>query len=265
MIDDSLFTGSFYSHANECVSGPEIGMTMKKAGSMRFRWNETNPNRQAFLSSLAGEDKQIAAVELIHSQTVFAIDSADEVFECQGDGIITTNKNIIPVITVADCMPIFIYEPHTEVFGILHSGWKGTGIVRNAIELAQKKYGSKPENFCVVMGPHIHDCCYNVDEERAQYFRVNFTPDCVKEILPSTPGYNPTNPYRYRLSLAKANLSILREMGINEGSLCVYNDCTCCDSKFGSFRRETMTLPPDTDLETRQRSFTVQAAWVRFN
>lgn len=249
-----FFTGKFYFRGRPVEDGPSYGMTLKAAGSMRFRWNERNVNRENFLAELAGIERRTVAVELIHSQNVFAVDSPDELELMQGDGIITVNRELVPVVTVADCMPIFIFDPVTGVFGTLHSGWKGTGIVGNAIRLAEKKYGSRPEDFCVVMGPHIHECCYLVDEERAKYFRVNFTPDCVEE--EKTGGY--------RLSLARANLSVLREIGVDEDSIVSYSDCTCCNPLFGSFRRETANLPPGMDMEERQRHFTVQAAWVRW-
>ncbi len=263
LTEKKFFTGQFYYKGNPLNEGPSYGMTLKAAGSMRFRWNEENPNRESFLKELSSGDHEIAAVELIHSQTVFAVESPEEIFECQGDGIITRNKSIVPVVTVADCMPIYIYDPVSEVFGMLHSGWKGTGIVRNAIELAEKKYGSRREDFCVVMGPHIHKCCYSVGEERAQYFRVNFTPDCVEEKKMST-LVRASGDNEYRLSLAQANLSILKELGLDENSIVTYSDCTCCNPIFGSFRRETSDLPSGMPIEEKQKRFTVQAAWVKW-
>ena len=279
MEEKKFITEHFYSGPLPLQNAPTWGMTLRAAGSMRFRWNEVNENRATFLRELAGPH-DVAAVELIHSHSVYAVDTIEELYEKQGDGIITTNRNLIPVITVADCMPIYLYEPHTGVFGILHSGWKGTGIVKDAIEKAEKAYGAKRENFCVVMGPHIHDCCYIVDEERAQYFRVNFTPECVTPVEEkngiifagdSAKGEPPEvekgaslKPKKYRLSLAKANLAVLRDMGVPEENIVVCKDCTCCSSKFGSFRRETLGLPSDMPLSEKQKHFTVQAAWVKW-
>ena len=259
----SFFTGSFYYHGHPLTEGPVYGMSLKAAGSMRFRWNESNPVRDDFLRSISGDDHETVAVELIHSRNVFAVDSPDEVLGVQGDGIITSNKSLIPVVTVADCMPIYLFDPVTEVFGMLHSGWKGTGIVRNAIELAENRYGSRRSDFCVVMGPHIHGCCYFVGEERAQYFRVNFTPDCVREVVPSAFS-DRRHTGSYSLSLAEANRAILEEMGVDEQSIVTYSDCTCCNPLFGSFRRETENLPQEMDLQEKQRHFTVQAAWVKW-
>jgi len=279
-MEEKKFTSEhFYFNTLALEDAPSWGMSFRAAGSMRFRWNETNENRIAFLKSIAGH-RTVAAVELIHSHVVFAVESAGELEGKQGDGIITTNRNLLPVVTVADCMPIFLYEPHTGVFGVLHSGWKGTGIVKDAIEKAEKVYGARPENFCVVMGPHIHDCCYIVDEERAQYFRVNFTPDCVTPVNerqgilfagdikkgepPVIEKEAAVGQKKYRLSLAKANLAVLRAVGVPEENIVVCRDCTCCSSKFGSFRRETMGLPADMSLSEKQKHFTVQAAWVKW-
>ncbi len=295
MEEKQWISGYFYRGAVPLKNGPKIGMSLKAAGSMRFRWNEDNPVRKNFLKMLcsipASWDKvdagsgrlqksewwrlasrelppdesvrtyQIAQVELIHSKTVYAVEEASELEGLQGDGIITCNKNIIPVVTVADCMPIYLYEPETGVFGMLHSGWKGTGIVCNAIELAEKKYGAERKKFCVVMGPHIHECCYVVDEERAKYFRVNFTPDCVKPLDADKPF---VSDRKFSLSLAQANLAALKDFGVPEENIVAYKDCTCCNESFGSFRRETSALPADMGLEERQRHFTVQAAWVKW-
>lgn len=295
MENRQWISGFFYRGATPLKNGPRIGMSLRSAGSMRFRWNEDNPNRTAFLKTLCsipaswdapdagkflmqkpnwwrlspGENPpeqsvraySIAQVELIHSKTVYAVEEASELEGLQGDGIITCNRNLIPVVTVADCMPVYLYEPETGVFGMLHSGWKGTGIVCNAVELAEKKYGANRRNFCVVMGPHIHDCCYSVDEERAQYFRVNFTADCVK---PLQSGGAMSASKMFSLSLARANLAALKDFGVPESNIVEYKDCTCCNEVFGSFRRETAGLPADMSLEERQRHFTVQAAWVKW-
>jgi len=242
-----------YGQFTENNDSPVWGMTLRSAGSMRFRWNEVNENRQAFLSELCGRNRKIAQVELYHSKEVVFVNEASECDGIKADGILTFNRSIIPVVTVADCMPIYMYDPVSGVAGMLHSGWKGTGIVENALSLAAEKCGSRPENFRIVLGPHIHDCCYNVDEQRASYFADNFTPDCIKFISPG----------QYALSLAAANIAVLKRCGVPDRNICVRPECTCCNDKFGSFRRETAplaSLPP----EEKAGKFTVQAAFIKF-
>ncbi len=242
---DSI-SGCFYAHGRPLAAGPVWGMSLRAAGSMRFRWAETNPRRDAFLAALAGSGHEIAAVELVHSRVVYALSGGKDCLGKQGDGIITQNKKLIPVVTAADCLPIFLYNPQAEVFGALHSGWRGTGIVKNALELARSRYGARAEDFCAVLAPHIRNCCYTVDRERADYFASAFGGDCV---LSADGGTS------FRLSLAAANLHILKDCGVIEENIYVSPHCTCCNTVFGSFRRE----------HPLSGSFTVQATWVKYD
>lgn len=101
----------------------------------------------------------------------------------------------------------------------------------------------------MVIGPHIQSCCYQVEEERIQYFVANFGSSCI---LPPT-----------SLSLAQANINLLRDLGVPEDNVFCYSDCTCCDPRLGSFRRETASLPADMALEEKLRRFTTMMAFVR--
>ena len=252
-------------------NAPKCFMTTKKDGSMRFRWNETNDLRNSTLKQILvdnnWQNKRFCPVELIHSQIVYDVKSADDTKNLQGDGIITTNKDIIPTITIADCVPIYFYNPSSGVFGIVHSGWKGTGIIGKALEKASLDYNSPLSDFYIVIGPHIHDCCYIVNEERAKYFTDNFTSECISPLeengkcycggkgLPVT--WNNGNGKLFRLSLLKANLSVLKKAGVDENKINVIDECTCCNDIFGSNRRETA-------FNGKPDSFTVQAAFINW-
>ena len=260
------------------------GMTVFAAGSMRFRWNETNENRNEMLLKIARDNRikdcpgncaepgrscdckaKPVSLELIHSQIVYSVKDGTETLQKQGDGMITDNPLLMPVVTVADCVPLFVYDPVKGVFGSVHSGWKGTGIAAQAINLAKQKYNSRPEDFCVILGPHIHDCCYIVNQERADYFTQNFGAECVKPLEEGGNCYcggrgfpvawnNGGGPL-FRLSLEKANLYSLEKAGVKKENINIINECTCCNERFGSNRRETI-------LNGQPDSFTVQAAFI---
>ncbi|MGI5092160.1 polyphenol oxidase family protein [Treponema socranskii] len=252
----------FYADGKPLMhDAPFWGMTLKKAGSMRFRWDETNGTRDTLFKEIAsggsawrnGAPCDPVPLELIHSKIVYSVSSASDTYGLQGDGIVTDRTSLMPVVTAADCMPIFFYERERGVFGVAHSGWKGTGIVTEAIAVMRRIYGTDVKNLSVALGPHIRSCCYIIDEERASYFKKNFCDDCVREY---ESGY--ANAKRYRLSLEKANLSLLEASGVRDENIAVCDDCTGCDERFGSFRRET-----GGDV---QKPFTVQAAfcgWIR--
>lgn len=271
---------------------PRCYVTTAFAGSMRFRWTEENPQRKAFFqkknilspktsstvlvssvtspvdlypaSSTSSSSNLLALpVELIHSQVVYAVEqgknggpallategSHPEALDLwRGDGIITSSSRLVPVVTVADCLPIFLYDEKTGCRGVLHSGWKGTGIVVHALKLAEKKYDAKACDFSVVIGPHIHSCCYQVEEERIEYFTSHFGSSCI---IP------PNN-----LSLSQANVNLLLEAGVPDDNILCCTDCTCCDPRLGSFRRETCGLPETMSLEERLKRFTTMMAFV---
>lgn len=276
---EGLFEYFQFHRAGKVVEGaPVCGMTIKAAGSMRFRWNETNQNRNSVLEEIVRLDRtmtqvscyaltgaSIVPVQLEHTHIVYNIKSAEDTKNKIGDGIITTNRSLIPTVTVADCMPLYLYDPVTGVFGIVHSGWKGTGIVVDAIELAKKDYGAKAEDFCIILGPHIRDCCYIVNEERANWFAENFTLECVRLLEPGVKvDWNTGGGPLYRLSLEKANLAAIKKAGVPDENVWVHPACTCCykDSNSGQFiygsnRRETKENgAPD--------KFTVQAAFIKY-
>ena len=258
-----------YSRVENCHQGsgviPLCGMTVRSAGSMRFRWAEKNPNRDQILSQISGDfgGKTFVPIQLNHTHIVYDISNQKDTDQKIGDGLITRNKNLIPTVTVADCLPVYLYEPETGVFGIVHSGWKGTGIACDAITLAGQKYGCQIQDFLIVIGPHIHDCCYIVNEERAEYFAENFSEDCVREVeadfLPDWNYGDKSGGKLYRLSLAKANFAALTRLGVRAENIFISEDCTSCSKNgfYGSNRRETKEAGwPD--------AFTVQAAFIGF-
>lgn len=239
---------------------PVCGLTVKAGGSMRFRWAEKNPLRDELLGQIARDfgNKTFVPVQLDHTRLVYEVNDAFDTDQKIGDGIITRNKNLIPTVTVADCLPVYFYDFVTQAFGIVHSGWKGTGIIGDAIRKSCEKYNSSPENFCVVIGPHIHDCCYIVNEERADYFAKNFTPECVRPLEKGIEvDWNSGGGKLFRLSLEKANLFLLEKIGVKAENIYSSPDCTSCSKNgfYGSNRRETKLAGcPD--------AFTVQAAFI---
>lgn len=232
-------------------------ITLKNAGSMRFRWNETNAARNLFFESLGidsvpdtqnerKKNKRAVPLELIHSKNVFCAENERSLLGARGDGIITANASIVPVITVADCAPIFFANYKARCFGVLHSGWKGTGIVLEAFEKAKQVYGAQKEDFFVIVGPHIQSCCYTVPKDRAEYFEKNFSPRCVEQKNGS-----------YHLSLKAANSHILAEYGIPQSHIAFATDCSSCDARLGSFRREQVK-----NNSLGENQFTPMAAFV---
>lgn len=206
-------------------------------------------NRSRVFSGLGIGSSRVASLVQVHSRTVHVAETAADLTDWKnGDGVLTANPDVVPCVTVADCMPVWLCHERAPCFGVLHSGWKGTGIIRVALETARRVWGADPEGFHVILGPHIRSCCYTVDEERARYFREHFSQSSV--ILDETRSREGSR-WPWRLSLAEANRELCRNEGIPADHITDTGLCTACNSEFGSSRREGAT------------SFTHMAALIR--
>ena len=81
------------------------------------------------------------------------------------DGIITTRRELLLGIHVADCCAVYIVDPKTPAIGLVHSGKKGTelGIASKAIDHMKQQFGSNPPDMIVQLSPCIRPPHYEID------------------------------------------------------------------------------------------------------
>ncbi|MFH2114583.1 MAG: polyphenol oxidase family protein [Spirochaetota bacterium] len=204
---------------------PAALLSTRSAGSMRYEPGVHNTKRVAWLRSVGFDPDSVLALPLVHSRRIYKARVPADLAGVEGDGIVTDNPDACAVLTVADCMPIFLFDPDSGAFGILHSGWRGTGILAEACRLMVAEFGTRTSRLSVGFGPRVGVCCYPVDEERATVFSNEFGSSAVVRL-----GGQP------RLDLVAANLALADSLGIS--SISVAQSCTSCDSKLGSYRRE---------------------------
>ncbi len=197
------------------------GISLISAGDMSAG---ENTRRNLLYSYLHISGKHVCSLKQIHSKKIFIAEKAENMMR-EADGFITDNRQLLLSVTVADCLPIYLSDPVRGVFGILHSGWRGTGILENAVELLKSRFSCSLGNVHILLGPAIGPCCYSVDESRAQYFIKNWGEKTVREC-----------GKRWYVDLQQANLEILRGHGIENISR--VSACTSCSPDFGSFRRQ---------------------------
>jgi polyphenol oxidase len=206
--------------------GVRAGISLLAAGDMGLAVRQTDPSFGRFLAALAVDPALARAVRQVHSRTVVEAGPREaEIVEA--DGIVSRDPRLFLTVTVADCLPVFLLDRATGAFGVVHSGWKGTGIAAEAIRLMAATFGTRPGDVTAAIGPGIGPCCYTVPAERCRDFRARFGPDCVPEAS--------------RLDLRRANIALLEAEGV--GSISVVEECTACSARLGSFRRQGAGRP----------------------
>lgn len=246
MTNDSRLIKIMNFNSHDSHDAPLCIITTAEAGSMGKNSSPEYKNRNKIMN-LLGIDK-IVCLRQEHTDTVFDSKEIDN-DSITGDGIITSEKKVLAV-TVADCLPIFLYDSKNSVYGIVHSGWKGTGIALNAVNKMAACYGTKPKDIHVIIGPSIGKCCYSVDRERALNFESKWgSSTVVKKPLDSGRFENePDKPdkidfvpqdnreYIYYLDLKEANRLMLEKAGVK--NITIDENCTCCNKEFHSYRRD---------------------------
>lgn len=113
--------------------------------------------------------KKLAFPQQVHSDCVKSINSSGIYKNC--DGIITSSRELVIRIKVADCVPVFIHDPVRKINGLIHSGWRGT--VKKIVLKAVQKFlaiGSDMKDLRIVLGPSIKMRNYIVQKDVASYF-----------------------------------------------------------------------------------------------
>jgi YfiH family protein len=211
--------------------GMRAGISLARAGDMDFTRRDELPWRDRFLAGAGIDPSKAFGLRQVHSRRVVVVDGASpaELAVLEADGMITAEPDAVLTVTVADCLPIFLVDPVSGAFALLHSGWKGTGILAEAIRAMREEFGTRAADVSMTIGPGIGPCCYTVPEERAAGFAEAFGAGAVVR-----PG--PDAHSQPRLDLRAANVELARQAGVRE--IVVVDACTSCTAELGSSRRQ---------------------------
>ncbi len=207
-----------------------VSMSLAEAGDMGPTARKEHAQRDAVLAAMGC--KNVHLVEQIHSRKIVSCDAvANNSERLQADGI-WGKAGQTAAVTVADCMPIAVFEHGSGLWALLHSGRKGTGILRDALELllaesrkAENAHGVAQQIFSVLLGPCIQGRNYPVDFVCAEEFAQEWGRNCL-----CTAGEG------LGIDLRQANLNILESFGVQD--VYIYDDCTYEHNELSSYRAE---------------------------
>ncbi len=142
---------------------------------------------------------------------------ADEAgHSAEGDFVIARRAGVTAGVLTADCVPILLLGE--GAVAAVHAGWRG--LVGGVIGAAVAAIG---EVRAAWVGPSIHACCYEVGHEVTEAFRAAGLP--IADESHVDPG--------------RAAVVALRASGV--GNIAASTDCTSCDARFYSYRRDGVT------------------------
>lgn len=228
-MKNSLFS-IFDNYPNLVVS-----LSEKKDGSMKLSdnsvINETAvENRNRFLNKLEVDTNRLVAANLIHINTVRIVTKKDTGQKISDtDGLITRDKNLFLLITVADCLPIFLYDCQKEIIGLVHGGWRSLtqNILSSAIKKLTEEFDSRPEKILAGIGPGISQCHFEVKKGVLARFQSFLSMAMIRK------------DKKIFLDLKKIAEIQLINLGLKKENIEISSDCTyCLNNKYFSYRRD---------------------------
>lgn len=183
-------------------------------------------NRERFYAALGINGGGFAHANQIHSANSTVITAPGLYKEC--DALITAQADLYLVISVADCLPVMIYDKHTGTIANIHSGWRGTqkGIVCKAIEKMKNEFASRPEDMIVFVGPGISADNFEVGEKVAEMFEEKYVKQ-PQQLL-----------RKFFVDIKQCVVDQLLTSGVMESNIEVSPYCTYSSNDMHSYRRD---------------------------
>jgi len=181
-------------------------------------------NRDRFFGALGIPQENLVHANQVHSNTIRLVNEPGTYKET--DGFITSKTGLFLVISIADCMPVMLYDKRNNVVANIHAGWRGTQkkIVSRAMEILTDEFNSKPEDISAFLGPCISKKNFEVGEEVAEMFDPQF----VEKMSGC-----------YYADLTAENISQIKTFGIRDEQIETSRICTYSESEtMHSYRRD---------------------------
>lgn len=195
-------------------------------------------NRRRSLAVGGLSPDRAAVAGLVHGRRVVAVTGSEPagaggmrlIPDC--DGLVTDLVRFGLVVTAADCVPLFFYDPAVRAVGIAHAGWRGTvaGVASATVAAMVAHFGCRPASIHAAIGPSIGPCCFEVGEQVIEPLRQYYGAAAEQLMKPVGPG-------KAMVDLWKANLLDIKHAGVQDVS--VAGECTACGvSRLFSHRAE---------------------------
>jgi polyphenol oxidase len=133
----------------------------------------------------------------------------------QSDALVTSVPGLTLCVTLADCVPVVIYDPVHHVVGLAHAGWGGTvrRIASRTLETMRTRWGSEPARMIAAVGPSVAQADYEVGGDVIEQATTAFGGD-VGHVLRKDAGEATAH-----FDLWEANALDLEQAGVPRSSI----------------------------------------------
>ncbi len=156
---------------------PDLVADLSQRSDGNMRLMDSNPqaadNRSAFIKSLGLVGDVWVRSENTHSKHVSVVDDSNSgQVVLNTDGLITQVKVLSLTSAVADCLPLYFFDPQLKIIGLAHAGWRGVyaNIAGEMVEKFVSQFNSNPADILVGVGPGIGVCHFEVKPEVVEQF-----------------------------------------------------------------------------------------------
>ena len=139
----------------------DLGLwTAQPVGTTMQRWRDFRQQFPAFSA-------QVMANQVHGNRVLWHDSAAGWVIHDGADGHATGTAGTLLMVTVADCVPVYLVAPNHRVVALLHAGWRGTadGILERGLALLAAKRGISAGDLVMHAGVAIAGAHYEVGAE----------------------------------------------------------------------------------------------------
>lgn len=106
------------------------------------------------------------------------------------DALVTDTPGLPLCVTLADCVPVVIFDPVRRVVGLAHAGWGGTvsRISSRTVEVMRERFGCDPAAITAAIGPSIGPAGYEVGEDVIERARAGYGERASEVLQPGPDG-----------------------------------------------------------------------------
>jgi YfiH family protein len=181
-------------------------------------------NRERLAQRLGFDAERLATQRQVHGDTIRVVRDGYQPEET--DALIAPEPAWLLAISVADCIPVLLYDDEHRIVAGAHSGWRGSAanITGTLIARMRSEFNTDPQRLYVYVGASAGQCCYEVGSDVSLRFDQRHS--------------RPFGNGKFLFDNRGVVLQQLLDSGIPSRQIELDARCTICDPAFHSYRRD---------------------------